>query len=88
MDVDGLRGVFEAFCEKNDFQLNSDKEHADMAMQGVLENEGKTGLRYCPCQVRTEDFSKDIGLLCPCNFKTQKTWEEKGQCWCGLFVKK
>ena len=76
MGADGIRKVFEAFCEKNDFQINPDKEHTGMALKGVSENEEKAGFRYCPCQVRTGDFSKDIGLLCPCNFKAQEKWQK------------
>ena len=88
MDILGLRTIFERFCENNDFQLNPDKEHTAAVLKGVLKNEEKTGLKFCPCQVQTGDFSKDMGLLCPCNFKDQKTWQEKGECWCGLFVKR
>lgn len=89
MDVDELRHLFEEYCEENQkIQLNPDKEHADIAMKGVLENEEKTGLKFCPCQVQIGDFSKDVGLLCPCDFKVQKTWTEKGECWCGLFIKR
>jgi len=88
MSIEELKKTFEKFCENNDFKLNPDKDHADTALKGVLENEEKTGFKFCPCQIQTGDFSKDIGLLCPCNFKAQKTWLEKEQCWCGLFVKK
>jgi ferredoxin-thioredoxin reductase catalytic subunit len=88
MSIEELRKTFEKFCENNDFQLNLDQEHTDTALKGVLENEEKTGFKFCPCQIQTGDFSKDIQLLCPCNFKSQKTWQEKGECWCGLFVKK
>ena len=89
MNLEELRARFQEFCNKNGtIQLNPDKEHADTAMKGVLENEKQTGLKYCPCQIKTGDFSKDIGLLCPCNFFAQKTWTDKGECWCGLFVKK
>jgi ferredoxin-thioredoxin reductase catalytic subunit len=88
MNIQKLRKVFEKFCENNDFQLNPNKEHTDTTLKGVLENEEKTGLKFCPCQIQTGDFSRDIKLLCPCNFKIQKTWKEKGECWCGLFVKK
>ena len=36
----------------------------------------------------TGDRQADINLVCPCNFKVQRTWKENGECWCGLFVKK
>ncbi|MBD3355465.1 ferredoxin:thioredoxin reductase [Candidatus Woesearchaeota archaeon] len=88
MNVNELRQRFEKYCEKEgNVRLNPDKKHADIAMDGVLQNEEKTGLKYCPCRIQTGDFEKDIELLCPCNFFAQKTWQEKGECWCGLFVK-
>ena len=86
--ISKLRELFQKFCENNGiFKLNPDKEHTDMAIRGVLENEEKVGLKYCPCRIQTGDFKEDIGLLCPCNFLAQKTWQEKGECWCGLFIK-
>jgi ferredoxin-thioredoxin reductase catalytic chain len=88
MEIGELRKIFEKFCENKDFQLNSDQNHADTAMKGVLENEKKLGFKFCPCQLQTGNFKEDIKLLCPCNFKAQKTWQEKGECWCGLFIKK
>ena len=88
MNIEELRDIFKKFCKNNDFRLNPDKGHTDIALKGILENKEKTRLKYCPCQIKTGDFSKDVGLLCPCNFKAQKKWIEKGECWCGLFVKK
>jgi ferredoxin-thioredoxin reductase catalytic subunit len=83
-----LRKVFGEFCKKNDFQLNPDKEHLDMTLEGVMINEKNTGLRFCPCRIQTGDLKKDQWILCPCNFKQQETWQKEGRCWCGLFVKK
>lgn len=88
MDIKSLIKILENFCENNDFQLNPDKNHTKLVLKGVLENESKKGLKFCPCRLQTGDFTKDVSLLCPCNFKSQNTWQEKGQCWCGLFVKK
>ncbi|MCK4336060.1 MAG: hypothetical protein KAT94_00735 [Candidatus Aenigmarchaeota archaeon] len=30
----------------------------------------------------------DLKLMCPCNFKVQENWKKKGECWCGLFIKR
>jgi ferredoxin-thioredoxin reductase catalytic chain len=53
-----------------------------------LENEKNCGLKLCPCRVRDGTRKGDLELICPCNFKAQKTWKDEGQCWCGLFVKR
>ena len=69
------------------FQLNPDKERVKSLAKGVLNNDSMRGFKFCPCRVRTKDFEKDAKLICPCNFKMQNTWNEKGECWCSLFVK-
>jgi ferredoxin-thioredoxin reductase catalytic subunit len=76
------------FTENNDFVLNPDKWQVEKVADGVLENEKKFGLKLCPCRLRNGTRERDLELICPCNFKIQKTWKEKGECWCGLFVKK
>jgi ferredoxin-thioredoxin reductase catalytic chain len=88
MNREELRMAWERFTEKNDFMLNPDKSLVDMVIDGVLENEKKHGLRLCPCRLRDGTREKDLELICPCNFKTQDVWKDKGRCWCGLFVKR
>jgi ferredoxin-thioredoxin reductase catalytic subunit len=56
--------------------------------QGVLNNEKKHHLKFCPCRMTSGKQQEDFKLICPCNFFIQKTWKEKGECWCGLYVKK
>ncbi|MFH2027638.1 MAG: ferredoxin-thioredoxin reductase catalytic domain-containing protein [Nanoarchaeota archaeon] len=88
MNEEELKKVWENFTEKNEFKLNPDKSHVDMVVKGILNNEKKTGLKLCPCRVRDGTKERDLELLCPCNFKIDDTWKNKGMCWCGLFVKK
>lgn len=88
MNGEDLRRVWGQFCKKNDFTLNPDDMYVGSVIEGVLENERKYGLRLCPCRLRDGSRETDLKLICPCNFKAQKTWAERGECWCGLFVKK
>ena len=88
MTPEELRKVWERFTEKNDFILNPDKSHVGMVIDGVLKNEQKSGLKLCPCRLRDGTRERDLKLICPCNFKIQDTWTKKGECWCGLFVKR
>lgn len=81
-------GIIRDWTEKNDFFLNPDNEHVTFTLEGVLRSERTKGLKYCPCRVPSDNFKKDLDLICPCNFRIQETWEEQGRCWCGLFVKK
>jgi len=88
LNEDELRKAWESFTEKNNFVLNPEKKIVETVIKGVLDNEEKCGLKLCPCRLRDESFERDLELICPCNFKIQDTWKEKGECWCGLFVKK
>ncbi|MFH1972018.1 MAG: ferredoxin-thioredoxin reductase catalytic domain-containing protein [archaeon] len=84
--MEELIKIWTKFCEVADFSLN-EKDHVENVAKGVLQIESQTGLRMCPCRLRDGTRNTDLELLCPCNFKIQKTWTEQGRCWCGLFVK-
>lgn len=73
--------------ESDKFVLNSDRQIVDDVATGVLDNETKKGFKYCPCRLPTGDKKEDLGLICPCNFKVQDTWKNRGECWCSLFVR-
>jgi len=73
--------------EDKSFALNSDNEKVKRLIKGLAFNEEKYGLKFCPCRLTTGNKEEDLKLICPCNFKIQKTWAEKGECWCSLFVK-
>ncbi|MFT4297814.1 MAG: ferredoxin-thioredoxin reductase catalytic domain-containing protein [Candidatus Woesearchaeota archaeon] len=88
MEKAQLIEIWRTFTEKNDFMLNPDKARVEMLADGVLKNEKKHGFKYCPCRLSVGDFKKDISLICPCNFKAQDTWKNKGECWCSLFVRR
>jgi len=73
--------------EPEKFKLNPKTDIVQLLAEGVLNNEDSHGFKYCPCRLATGDKVADAKLICPCNFKSQKTWQEKGECWCSLFVK-
>ena len=86
---ESIMKAFEEYCDKNGtFIINTDKKHVDFIIDGLFHNEKTTGLKLCPCRISDGTRQKDLELLCPCNFFAQKTFIEKGRCWCGLFLKK
>jgi ferredoxin-thioredoxin reductase catalytic subunit len=90
MDEEILIGWWQDWIDKQKadrFVFNSDKRLVADVVKGVLENEEKKGFRFCPCRLPTGDEVKNLGLICPCNFKVQDTWKDRGECWCSLFVK-
>ena len=76
------------FTEKNEFQVNPDREKVNMLLEGIFNNEKNHGLKYCPCRLITKDFEEDLKLVCPCNFLAHDTYKENGECWCGLFARR
>lgn len=81
------RGFVDRQTEAEKFKLNPDMERVRLLAKGILNNEDSHGFKYCPCRLKTGDKGVDANLICPCNFKSQKTWKEKGECWCSLFVR-
>ena len=68
--------------------LCKDKKIVEKLAEGVLHNEKNHELKFCPCRMTLGNKSEDLKIVCPCNFKIQKTWMENGRCWCGLFKRK
>jgi ferredoxin-thioredoxin reductase catalytic chain len=87
---EAFRQAIEAFTAKNEFKVNSDREKVDLLLEGLFDNESNHGLKYCPCRLRTKDFAEDLKIVCPCNFLVHETYKgvAKGECWCGLFVRR
>ncbi len=79
MNKEELKEIWEKFTENKDFKLNPDTDKVDQLAEAMLKNKEKTGSILCLCQINT---------VCPCNFKLQKNWRNKGTCICELFVKR
>lgn len=73
--------------EPEKIKINPDRERVELLAEGILNNEDNHDFKYCPCRLASGNKEADVRLICPCNFKTQKTWQEKGECWCSLFIK-
>lgn len=89
--IDKIINKWEEFAgrqkEPEKFKLNPKTETVKLLAEGVLNNEDNHGFKYCPCRLASGDKEADVRLICPCDFKSQKTWKEKGECWCSLFVR-
>jgi len=88
MDKEKFIEAIHKFSTNNEFIVNPDKERVKMLLEGIFQNEKNHGLKYCPCRLISEDYEEDLKLVCPCNFITHDTYKEKGECWCGLFVRR
>jgi ferredoxin-thioredoxin reductase catalytic subunit len=85
MTPEKLFEVLGNFAEKQGFELNSDKEHVMMLMEGLLSNEARYGYRSCPCRLAKNDKDADKDIICPCDYREPDV-EEFGSCYCGLYV--
>ncbi len=89
-DREDFARAIEKFTEGNEFKVNPDRERVDLLLTGILDNARNHGLKYCPCRLMSKDFAEDLKIVCPCNFLIHETYrgQDKGECWCGLFIKR
>jgi ferredoxin-thioredoxin reductase catalytic chain len=87
---DDFRKAIAAFTESNEFMVNPDRARIETLLEGIFNNESNHGLKYCPCRLMGKVFEEDLKIVCPCNFLIHETYQgqEKGECWCGLFIKR
>jgi ferredoxin-thioredoxin reductase catalytic chain len=86
---DFIRAI-QKLAEGQEFMVNPDRPRLETLFEGVFNNERNHGLKYCPCRLMTKEFEEDLKIVCPCNFLIHETYKgvEKGECWCGMFIKR
>ncbi|WP_445475331.1 ferredoxin-thioredoxin reductase catalytic domain-containing protein [Methanococcoides methylutens] len=75
------------YAEKKGYILNPDTETVDTVIDGLAENIGEYGKRYCPCRIISGDEKEDKKIICPCIYLKEEV-ENDGMCHCELFFKK
>lgn len=90
MEKERIKVMLEKFSEGKDFKLNPDEDYLQPVWESLEMSSEKEHMMWCPCRPTTGDKKEDLkrDLSCPCDFKKQITWKTKGECWCGLFVKR
>lgn len=83
--IDAWRGFGKI---SDEYKLVDDSEMVNGLADGVFTNQKTNGLRYCPCRLTQGNNIEDLKLICPCNFQVQQTYADRGECWCGLFVRR
>lgn len=85
-----FRRAIEKFAAANPFKVNPDRVRTDILLEGIFNNEASHDLKYCPCRLMSKDWEEDLKIVCPCNFLVHETYQgqDKGECWCGLFIKR
>jgi len=87
---DDFLTAIQEFSKNNEFMVNPDPAKVGLLLEGIFNNEHNHGLKYCPCRLMAKDFDEDLKIVCPCNFLIHETYKgvDKGECWCGLFIKR
>jgi len=77
----------EQYAESMDIlKLNPDEKFVGLIVDGLVKNEEKYGIRYCPCRAVTEDDEENKRIVCPCTYHIDEV-KNDGHCKCRLFVK-
>ncbi len=74
-----------AKVEKRGYFLNPDLTMTDPLVESLLVNEERYGYQFCPCRLASGDYTQDVDLICPCDYRDQDI-NEYGTCFCGLYV--
>ena len=85
-EISGVVKKYQEYAQKNGFRLNPDRKIVEGLIAGLLANEKKYGVRYCPCRRVTGNKEEDRPKICPCQWH-QEEIERDGYCYCRLFVK-
>jgi ferredoxin-thioredoxin reductase catalytic subunit len=67
------------------YSINPDDAFARDLVRGLLENEARYGYRACPCRLASGVQTRDIDLVCPCDYRDADL-DEYGACYCALYV--
>jgi len=84
--IEKLIEEYKKYAKENGFRLNQNKKAKEIIIKGLLSDEKKYGVRYCPCRKVTGNLEEDKKKICPCAFHHQEI-KGQGHCLCGLFVK-
>ena len=67
------------------YNLNPDVEFTKQLIRSLLINEKRYGYWACPCRLASGVKSKDLDVICPCDYRDPDL-NEFGSCFCALYV--
>jgi len=72
-------------AKKQNWKLNSDREHLEIIISGLMKNFNRFGYYSCPCRDADGIKEKDRDIICPCEY-CRPDQQEYGHCYCGLYL--
>ncbi|MEO0071985.1 MAG: ferredoxin-thioredoxin reductase catalytic domain-containing protein [candidate division WOR-3 bacterium] len=85
-----LQDTFQEFYQNaiaTGYFLNPDTEFTRELIRGLIYNKKRYGYFSCPCRIASGIRSKDLDIICPCDYRDDDL-REYGFCYCGLYVTK
>jgi len=85
VDKKAIQELHEIIRKRRGYFLNPDAAVTNALLEGLLINEKRYGYQFCPCRLASGDYSQDVDLICPCDYRDQDI-NKYGTCYCGLYV--
>ncbi|MHB1347457.1 MAG: ferredoxin-thioredoxin reductase catalytic domain-containing protein [Candidatus Humimicrobiaceae bacterium] len=76
---------FKKEAEDNGYFLNNDLFFSKELIRSLLINQERYGYQACPCRLASGDKSKDLDIICPCDYRDIDL-NDFDTCYCALYV--
>jgi ferredoxin-thioredoxin reductase catalytic subunit/rubredoxin len=76
---------FKREAEDNGYFLNNDLFFSKELIRSLLINQSRYGYQACPCRLASGDKSKDLDIICPCDYRDADL-NDYGACYCALYI--
>jgi len=76
---------FKREAEDNGYFLNNDLFFSKELIRSLIINQNRYGYQACPCRLSSGDKSKDLDIICPCDYRDADL-NDFGACYCALYV--
>jgi ferredoxin-thioredoxin reductase catalytic chain len=85
IEIDKRLEFLSRSAENAGYHLNPDPEFSRELVKSLLINERRYGYQACPCRLACGEKSKDLDIICPCDYRDPDL-NEYGSCFCALYV--
>lgn len=72
-------------AKEGGYILNPERDFVLSLVESLAINTSRYGYPACPCRLAFGEKSKDLDIICPCDYRDADL-EEYGACYCALYV--
>ncbi len=72
-------------AKEGGYILNPERDFVLALVESLAVNTKRYGYPTCPCRLAFGEKSKDLDIICPCDYRDADL-EEYGACYCALYV--